>query len=96
MLKVKDVQEMFDVDRTTVYNWIKHGLPSYKVGGGRRFELEEVKQWATQRTKGNLDVKTPFGFGKFMGRDKEAGTVTVEMDYSYLVVFKEGDVEINV
>jgi excisionase family DNA binding protein len=95
MLRVKEVQEMFDVDRTTVYNWIKTGLPSYKVGGSRRFKLEEVKQWATQRTKGALNVKTPFGYGKFVGRDREAGTVTVEMDWSYLVVFKEGDVEIN-
>ena len=95
MLRVKEVQEMFSVDRTTIYNWIRKGLPSHKVGGGRRFEIEEVKAWATQRSKGDLNVKTPFGFGKFMGRDREAGTVTVEMDYSYLVVFREGDVEID-
>ena len=96
MLRVSDVQKMFDIDRTTVYNWIKMGLPSYRVGGGRRFHLEEVKAWATQRTKGELNVKTPYGMGKFIGRDKEAGTVTVEMDFSYLVVFQEKDVEINV
>jgi excisionase family DNA binding protein len=96
MLKVKDIQEMFHIDRTTVYDWIKKGLPSYKVGGGRRFDLEEVKTWATQRSKGELNVITPFGYGRYISRDKEAGTVTVEMDYMYLVTFKEGDVKFNV
>lgn len=44
-LTVKDLQELFGVDRTTIYDWRKSGLPYYKLGGSVRFKEEEVLQW---------------------------------------------------
>lgn len=32
MLRVKDIMTMYKVSKTTVYNWIKLGLPVIKVG----------------------------------------------------------------
>ena len=45
LLKVKDVMEMLNISRQTVYTYIKQGLPSIKMGKLRRFDKKEVEEW---------------------------------------------------
>lgn len=32
MLRVKDIMKKYSVSKTTIYNWVKRGLPIIKVG----------------------------------------------------------------
>ncbi|EFH89339.1 helix-turn-helix domain-containing protein [Ktedonobacter racemifer] len=50
-LTVKDVADLFQVDRSTVYNWMYYaGLPSMRVGRrSRRFERSQIEAWAKSR-----------------------------------------------
>jgi excisionase family DNA binding protein len=31
---------------------VKHGLPSYKIGGSRKFRLSEVETWLAEHREG--------------------------------------------
>jgi excisionase family DNA binding protein len=44
-LTVQDMIELFNVDRSTIYEWRKAGLPYYKLGGSVRFNESEVLAW---------------------------------------------------
>ena len=44
-ITIDAVAEMFNVNKHTVRNWIKKGMPHYKVGSVLRFDLAEVEQW---------------------------------------------------
>lgn len=50
-LTVKDVANLFQVDRSTVYNWMYYeGLPSMRVGRrSRRFDRKQIEDWARRR-----------------------------------------------
>lgn len=50
-LTVNDVAALFQVDRSTVYNWMyRDGLPSLRVGRrARRFERSQLEAWAKRR-----------------------------------------------
>ena len=52
-LTVKDVADLFQVDRSTVYNWMYYaGLPSMRVGRrSRRFDRNQVETWAKSRKR---------------------------------------------
>lgn len=39
------VAAKFGVHRNTIRNWEKLGLPVYKIGGLRRYDLVEVYKW---------------------------------------------------
>ena len=93
-LKMKDVCEIFEVDRTTIYHWMNNGMPSIKIGGGRRFDKNAIDRWIAKGV--NIDTKaeevqTPLGRGKFISFDIETDKVTVEMDHRYLVEFQSKD-----
>lgn len=45
LMKISDVAEVFDVTNRTVMNWLKLGMPRYKVGNTTRLDLDEVKEW---------------------------------------------------
>ncbi len=46
MLTAKDVQELLDVDRSTIYRMAESGrLPSIKVGRQWRFPADQVEEW---------------------------------------------------
>lgn len=47
-LTTKDMQDIFKVDRSTIYKWRKAGLPYYKLGGYVRFKESEVMAWVEQ------------------------------------------------
>jgi excisionase family DNA binding protein len=45
-LTVKDVCKIFEVDKTTVFHWLRdRQLPSVKIGGLRRFIKRDIKKW---------------------------------------------------
>lgn len=50
-LTVKDLQNLFGVDRSTIYEWRKVGLPYYQLGGQVRFKEKEVLEWIEARRK---------------------------------------------
>lgn len=50
-IKVKDIMKKYGVSKTTIYNWIKEGLPSYSFGKLRRFTEKEVEEWMNKRGK---------------------------------------------
>lgn len=52
MLTTKELCKYFKIHENTVYNYIKKGMPVYKVGAKEfRFELEEVKDWFKKNSK---------------------------------------------
>ena len=93
-LKMKDVCEIFEVDRTTIYHWMNNGMPSIKIGGGRRFVKDQIDRWIAKGVTIDTTaeyVQTPCGRGRLISFDNETGKVTVEMDYQYLVDFQAKD-----
>ena len=48
MLKTsKDICTELNIDRTTLYRWMKNdNFPKYRIGGTWRFELDKVMKWA--------------------------------------------------
>lgn len=54
-LTTLDICKMYDVTRTSVYNWRKKGLPYYKLGGNglsdpTRYSLEAVTAFVKNLT----------------------------------------------
>lgn len=45
MLKITELAEVLRVHVRTLRDWLKKGMPHYKVGNTLRFDLEEVKEW---------------------------------------------------
>lgn len=52
----RDLKRMFDVTKTTIYNWRKQGLKFYKLGGNGlsdpvRYHLNDVREFAHENGK---------------------------------------------
>ena len=45
MLNTSELAKELSMHENTIYNLLKKGLPSYKIGKSRRYDLEEVKSW---------------------------------------------------
>jgi hypothetical protein len=61
-LTTLDICKMYDVTRTSVYNWRKKGLPYYKLGGNglsdpTRYALDKVTAFVKELT--GRDVVNP-------------------------------------
>ena len=93
LMTVAEASEMFKVNRTTIYKWMKTGgLPSSKIGGKRVFKRSWLEHWAHDHTyRGMSMVETPFGTGRFVSED--GNWVTVEIGFKYLVTFERKDVK---
>jgi excisionase family DNA binding protein len=50
MITTKELVEYLKIHENTIYNYIKEGLPHYRVGKEYRFEIEEVKTWLKEKT----------------------------------------------
>lgn len=57
LLTVEEMMKKFKVSKVTIYNWIKTGLPSIKMGRTLRFDSKEVMEWVDR----NRRVKTETG-----------------------------------
>ncbi len=67
---VKDVASFLSVKESTIYSWVSSGcIPSFKVNGLVRFDMEEIEGWVrnskmmkkesalkTRKRKGNQNV----------------------------------------
>jgi excisionase family DNA binding protein len=59
LLTTKQLQELLQVDRITIYRMLNDGrLRGFKVGGQWRFSRQEIEQWLQQR-RADLDVVEP-------------------------------------
>ena len=48
LLTVKDVAEMLAIKEKTLYQWAEsRQIPSLKMNGALRFDLEDIQQWIT-------------------------------------------------
>ncbi|GAB61804.1 MAG: DNA-binding protein [Candidatus Jettenia sp.] len=49
LLKIQEIAEFLNVKESTLYSWAKNGLlPSYKLNGLWRFDIEEIEKWIIQ------------------------------------------------
>ena len=53
-LTITQLADVYGVSRTSVYKWLKLGMPYSELatGGGKRFELNAVRDWSDNRPKG--------------------------------------------
>lgn len=45
MLRIRDVMKMFGISHTTVYVWIKKGMPCVHVGKLIFFDEKNILEW---------------------------------------------------
>lgn len=45
MLRIRDVMKMFGISHTTVYVWIKKGMPCVHVGKLIFFDEKSILEW---------------------------------------------------
>lgn len=46
LVTIKEVSKFLKVKESTLYSWVHNGsIPSYKLNGLLRFELDEVREW---------------------------------------------------
>jgi excisionase family DNA binding protein len=45
MIRIKDVAAMFGVSRSTVYKWMKEGMPHVHVGKLLFFQASALEAW---------------------------------------------------
>lgn len=46
LITIKEVSEFLKVKEPTLYSWVRNGaLPSYKLKGLLRFDMDEIKEW---------------------------------------------------
>lgn len=45
-LSVQEIADHLGVSKDTIYNWIKKGMPSHKIGKLWKFKTSEVDKWA--------------------------------------------------
>ena len=50
MITTKELMEYLKIHENTIYNYIKEGMPHYRVGKEYRFEIEDVKAWLKEKT----------------------------------------------
>lgn len=48
MLRIKDIIIMFGISKTTVYAWMKKGMPHIYIGKLLFFDCDEVMIWVKQ------------------------------------------------
>lgn len=54
LLTVNQLAKHYIVDRTTIYRWIKEGMPFQTTpGGAKRFTLESIEIWLSEKKEGN-------------------------------------------
>ena len=60
MMTVRQVAELLGVHENWVYDQAANGeLPSYKIGGSRRFDPEELHDWIEQQRENGRESERP-------------------------------------
>lgn len=46
LVSVKDLSQFLNVKESTLYAWVHNGtIPSYKLNGLLRFDMDEIREW---------------------------------------------------
>lgn len=49
LVKIKEISELLSIKESTLYSWAKNGsIPSFKLNGLLRFDIEEIDRWVKQ------------------------------------------------
>lgn len=51
MMNTRELTEYLKIHENTVFNYVKKGMPYYRIGREYRFEIEEVKEWLKNKRK---------------------------------------------
>lgn len=58
-LTIKEVSEFLKVKESTLYSWVINGsIPSYKLNGLLRFDMEEIEEWVRESKQTHYKVNT--------------------------------------
>lgn len=59
LVTIKEVSGFLKVKESTLYSWVNNGsIPSYKLNGLLRFDMEEIEEWIMRsRISKNLSEK---------------------------------------
>jgi len=53
LVTIKEVSEFLRVKESTLYSWAHDGtIPTFKLGGLLRFDMDEVKEWVKKSRPG--------------------------------------------
>ncbi len=52
LMTADELADHLNVSRAQVYNFLRRGLPSLKLGKSRRFRLADVSDWLDQFSEG--------------------------------------------
>jgi len=59
LVTIKDVANILGVKQPTLYSWVTNGsVPSYKLNGLIRFDLEEIEEWVKNLKQTHYKVNT--------------------------------------
>lgn len=59
LVTIKDVANILGVKQSTLYSWVTNGsVPSYKLNGLIRFDLEEIEEWVKRSRQARHEAKT--------------------------------------
>ena len=51
LVSIKEISEFLKVKEPTLYSWVRNGhIPSYKLNGLVRFDMDELRQWVKSKT----------------------------------------------
>ncbi len=60
LINIKEVSEILDVKESTLYSWVRNNtIPSYKLNGAVRFDLDEIKTWLNESKRKPCDIQLP-------------------------------------
>lgn len=51
LLTIFELAKILKVSETSIYRYMKQGMPKIKVGHNTRFQIEEVIEWLKERGK---------------------------------------------
>ncbi len=59
LVSIKEVAKILGVKQSTLYSWVNNGsVPSYKLNGLLRFDLEEIEEWVKRSRQAHHEAKT--------------------------------------
>ncbi len=89
LISAKDVQELLQVDRSTVYRMAEDGrLPAIKVGRQWRFEAEAISQWIRDHSS-QADVPAQ----KVLAAPHPAGSLAEQLPLECVQMIQDGFAE---
>jgi len=76
MITITELAEAFKTTKKNVHSWIAQGLPSYKIGGRRLFDEDEIKEWIKTYKSEDNEGQTKGQTRKKIVADKRADKET--------------------